>query len=146
MAVGGERDVEWGRREGGAELRGLADEVKEAVAQQGLATGKADLLNTKRDEDAQQAGVVGERELGVLCAVRAGAAVDTAVVAAVGDREPEVGDGAAVRVAQAKAIGRVRERRRCGGLEDGGGRSSSGFECSGKVNRKQLTANRRSGA
>jgi hypothetical protein len=54
-----------------------------------------------------------------LRAVVASAAVDTAVVAAVGDGDAEVGDGAAVAVGQALRAG---EWRRCCSGRDGLGR------------------------
>jgi outer membrane lipoprotein SlyB len=47
--------------------------------------------------------VVGDGEFGVLGALVAGAAVDALVVAAVGDGDAQIGDGAAEGVAQTRA-------------------------------------------
>src|SRR6185437_399696 len=83
------------------QLRDFANERGEIAAQQRLAAGEADFFDAERDEDADDAQVVGERQFAVLRAVIAGAAVDAAVVAAIGDGDAQVGDGAAVAVGQA---------------------------------------------
>ena len=77
-------------------LRQLADEVDHALAQQRLSAGDADFLDSKFDaEHARHAQIVGKRQIAVERALVPGAAVDTLVVAAVGDRDPQIGDGAA---------------------------------------------------
>ena len=109
VAVGGEGDIEgdpagaWGSigEIGRAHLCQLTDHLDEAVAKQRLAAGQPDLFDAQRDEDADHAQVVCDGELGVLRALVAGAAVDALVVAAVGDGDAKIGDGAAVAVAQA---------------------------------------------
>jgi hypothetical protein len=122
MAVGSEGDVEWCGGVRGLELGGFADEVEQALAEGGFAAGEANFFNAQRNEDAQDAGVVGQGQLGEGCAVVARAAVNAAVVAAVGDGEPEVGQDAAVAVGEARCA--VREKGGRGDLEDGkqGGR------------------------
>ena len=94
MAVGGERDVEFVAI-GGAQLGQLADEIDHALAQQRLAAGDADFLDSKSDQHARHAQIVGKRQIAVERALVPGAAVNTLVVAAVGDRDPQIGDGAA---------------------------------------------------
>ena len=81
MAVGRQRDIQR-RHKLRAELGSLADKIQQALTQQRLAASEPDLLNAQGDEDTQDAGVVRDRQLGVLGAVFAGAAVDAAIVAA----------------------------------------------------------------
>ena len=98
MAVGGERDVERARRRfgvGRAELGEVANEIHDAFAQKRLAAGEANLGDAHPDKHARHAQIVGERQVAVERALVAGAAIDTLVVAAVGDGDPQVGDGAA---------------------------------------------------
>ncbi len=117
-AVGGEGDVEWIGGEGRMEFRGGTDEVEEAIAEERLAAGEANFLDAERDEEAKDAGVVVEGELGGLGSAGPGAAVDAAEVAAAGDGEAEVGEGAAVAVDQARFRGNGGGR--CG-IENGDG-------------------------
>ena len=97
MAVGGQRDVEglaavlvWR-----AELREVANEIHYAFAQKRLAAGEAYLGDAHPNQHARHAQIVGERQVAIERALIAGAAIDTLVVAAVGDGDPQVGDGAA---------------------------------------------------
>ena len=87
--------------EGGAEPGEFGDHLDQAGAEQGFAAGEANFFDAERDHEADHADVVGDGEFGVLRAFVAGAAVDALVVAAVGDGDAEVGDGAAEGVAQA---------------------------------------------
>ena len=80
---------------GGAQLGQLADEIDHALAQQRLAAGDADFLDSKSDQHARHAQIVGEWQIAIERALVPGAAVNTLVVAAVGDRDPQIGDGAA---------------------------------------------------
>ena len=107
VAVGGEGDVEGGAGEG-AQGREGADEVKKAGAEEGFAPGEADFFNAQRDEEADEAEVVGDGELGEEGPLVAGAAVNAAVVAAIGNGDAEIGDGAAEAVAQDRC-----RRERC---------------------------------
>jgi hypothetical protein len=103
-------------RVAGAQLGDLTDERREVAAEQRFAAGKPHLLDAERDEDADDAQVIGERQLAVLGAIGASAAVDTAVVAAVCDGDAQVGDGAAVAVGQAPGVLQWGE---CGSGRDG---------------------------
>jgi hypothetical protein len=123
VAVGGERDVEGigvcvegrtpssaparhlepatpdGRASGasinlGSQLRELAHELDYAFAQERLAAGEADFRDPHADQHARHAEVIVEGKIAVERAFVAGAAVDTLVVAAVGDGDPQVGDAA----------------------------------------------------
>ena len=117
VAVGGEGDVEGGAGEGAQGGEG-ADEVEEAGAEEGLAAGETDFFDAERDEEADEAEVIGDGELGEEGTLVAGTAVDAAIVAAVGDGDAEVSDGAAVAVAQG-----LEDRRRAVGR---GGRDGEG--------------------
>ena len=78
-----------------AQLGQLADEFDYALAQQRLAAGDADLLDSESGKHARHAQVVGKRQIAVERAFVPRAAVDTLVVAAIGDGDPQIGDGAA---------------------------------------------------
>ena len=110
MAVGGQRDVELFAI-GGAQLGQLADEIDHALAQQRLAAGDADLLDSKPDQHARHAQIVGKRQVAVERALVPGAAVNTLVVAAIGDRDPQIGDGAAEFVGESHAYAAGHGRR-----------------------------------
>src|SRR5690348_1304659 len=99
MAVGGEGQVKWfaGR---GSKRGQVAEQIGEALAEQRLSSGKADLLDAEADEDADQPEVVRDGKLRILRALVAGSAVDAAVVAAVSNRDAQVGNGAPVAVSQ----------------------------------------------
>ena len=100
VAVGGERDVEWARRRlpcGVERKLGLssAHELDYALAQQRLAAGEANFRDPHADQHPRHAQIIGERQVAVERAFVAGAAIDTLVIAAIGDGDPQVGDGAA---------------------------------------------------
>ena len=104
MAVGGDGDVEWltaGCAPGGE----FANHFYEIAAEEGFAAGEADFFNAEGDEVADEVEVFFGFEFGVLGAYIAGTAVDAFVVAAVGDGDAEVGDGAAVAVYHARLRG-----------------------------------------
>ncbi len=81
-------------------LRELLDHLDEAAAKEGFAAGEANLFDAEIDKGADHAEVVVDAQLGEVGALVAGAAVDAAVVAAIGDGDAEVGDGAAELVAE----------------------------------------------
>jgi hypothetical protein len=91
-----------GGGEGGADLGKLPNEVDEASPEERFASGEANLLDAEGDKEADDAEVVGDGELVVKSAFITGAAVNTTVVAAVGDGDAKVGDGATEAVAQTK--------------------------------------------
>src|SRR5713101_8311898 len=97
MAVGGHGKVF------DAHFMQMRDEIFDAIADQRLATGHADLANAKTQEDFPQTLEFRPAQEFVLGAVLFGvgrAAVDAAEVAAVGDRNPQVGDGTIELVVQ----------------------------------------------
>src|SRR5258708_33224828 len=73
----------------------MRDEIFDAMADQRLATGHADFANAKTKEDLTQALELSPAQEFIFRAVLFGVgrtAVDAAEVAAVGDRNPQVGD------------------------------------------------------
>src|SRR5262249_34963666 len=100
MAICGDRHIQLAAIQC-SQLRQLADKPHHAAPQQRLATGDAYFLNPKRDQQPHHAQILGKAQLGILCAVIPGAAIDALVVAPVGDCDSDVGDVAAVFVAQA---------------------------------------------
>src|SRR5260370_25385977 len=81
----------------------MRDEIFDAIADQRLATGHAYLANAKTQEDLPQALEFRPAQEFILRAVLFGvgrAAVNAAEVAAVGDRNPQVGDGTIELVVQ----------------------------------------------
>ena len=77
------------------------DQGNDVLAQQRLASGQAYLLNPQADENPDQAQVILHSQLGKLGALGAGAAVHALVVAAVGDGDAQIGDGASEFVSKA---------------------------------------------
>ena len=94
MAVGSQRNFRL-LSLGGAQLSEVANKLHDALAQQRLAAGQANLGDAEANQDARHAQIIGEGQVGVERALVTGAAVDALVVAAVGDGDPQVGDGAA---------------------------------------------------
>jgi len=95
VAVRGERDLldPGGRAD-------VAHHVEEVLAEGGLAAGEPDAPDAERGEDRDQPGEIGARER-VLAALRPRRrAVAALEVAAVGERQPEVGDPAPLGVEQ----------------------------------------------
>jgi hypothetical protein len=103
MPVGGECNIERLTRER-SQLRKLADEVNQAFAQQRLATRQADFFNAAGDEQARNPEVIRKWQIAVERALIAGAAIDALIVAAVGDRDPQVGNVAPEFVAQTQLL------------------------------------------
>ena len=87
-----------------------------ALAQQRLAAGDADLLDSESDQHSRHAQIVGERQIAVERALVPGAAVNTLVVAAIGDRDPQIGDGAAEFVGERHVSLALGIQRLAGGL------------------------------
>src|ERR1700682_5085637 len=94
MAIGGERNVEFVSVDS-SEARQLAHEFDHATAQQWLSTSYADFFDSEADQHSRHAQVVAEGQIAEQRALVSGAAVNTLVIATVGDRNPEVSDGAA---------------------------------------------------
>ena len=99
MAVGGERQVKRiaGER---AQTRQLLDQLSQPAAQQRLAAGEADLLDSQADKELDEAEVFVDAQFGILRAHFACAAVNALVVAAVGDGDAEIVDDAPVAIGQ----------------------------------------------
>src|SRR5262249_36207230 len=87
-------------------------EIDQTVAQQRLTAGQAHFFDAQANKDADQPQIVGEGKLGVERAFIAGAAVDTAVIAAVGDADPQIGNVPPVFVAKAHGF-RFNSASRC---------------------------------
>src|SRR5438270_5610559 len=90
----------------GPQVRQLADKIHHAVSQQRLSAGNADFLNPLGDEEPHHSEIVCHRQVSVDRALIPGTAIDTLVVAAIGDRDPQIGDGAAVLVSEADCVSR----------------------------------------
>src|SRR5262249_16499461 len=100
VAVGGDGQIEL-CAVCGAKPGQFTDKIHQAVAQQRLTAGKPHLSHPKLDENLYQTQVIGERQVRVERSFVSGAAVDTLVIAAVGDADAKVSDKASVFVAQA---------------------------------------------
>src|SRR5262249_36379448 len=81
-------------------LRNFANEIRQMRTQQRLAAGDAHLLDAQIHENSRQAEVISKRQLSVEGAFISGAAINTLIVAAVGDRDAQVGDGASELICQ----------------------------------------------
>src|SRR5579872_2178769 len=77
---------------GTPQLGQLANEIDDPAAQQRFATGEPNLRNPHVREYTRHAKVVGEWEIAVERTFVAGPAVNTLVVATIGDRDPQVSD------------------------------------------------------
>src|SRR5579864_5906801 len=103
MSVGGE-----GKFDGfavltsirGSKMGEFADKIDNAIPQQRFPAGDTDLCNPHSHQHARHAQVIGEWQVTVERSLVAGAAIDTLVIAAVGDGDPQVGDSAAEFVAK----------------------------------------------
>jgi hypothetical protein len=93
MTVGGHGEIEFFAISG-AQRRQLANELNHAVAQQWFSTGQTDFLNPKAREYSSHAQVVGKGQLTVQRSFIPRAAIDTPVVAAIRDRDPQIGNRA----------------------------------------------------
>src|SRR5207248_7472391 len=88
------------------------------MAQERLTTGDAHLFDALRDEQPHHAQIIRHGQIGVNSSFIPGAAVDTLVVTAVGDRDPQIGDGAAVLVSEADCVPRSWLSRLVSGFEN----------------------------
>jgi len=97
MAVGGERDVE--RLTIGifchAQSRQFLHKIDHAFSKQRLTAGEANLRDPHADQHPRHAQIVGKRQVAIKRAFVAGAAVNALVIAAIGNRDSQIGDAAA---------------------------------------------------
>jgi hypothetical protein len=100
VAVGGEGKIER-LPVNGAKAGEFTDEIDEAAAQERLAAGEADLGDAEGDEKADEAEVLLNAKLGILRANFPSAAVDTLIVAAVGDGDAQVVNHPAMAISEA---------------------------------------------
>ena len=105
VAVCGERDVERVGMCGRLELRQLANEIDNAIAQQRFASREPNFCDAHADQHARHAQVILEGQVAVERAFVTRPAVDTFVVAAVGDGDSQVSDGAAEFVGEGHGAG-----------------------------------------
>src|SRR5713101_4740100 len=94
VAVRGHRDVEFFARKR-EQIGQFPHELHDAFAQQRLSSGQPDLGNPEADQNARHPQIIFKGQLGIGRAIRSGPAIDTAVVAAVRDRNTEVVNRAA---------------------------------------------------
>ena len=99
MAVSGNRQVQFGALDG-AQPRQFAHQLGQIAAQQRFAARQPNLVDAKRDEYTRHAQIILARQLGKERALIARAAVDATIIAAVGDRDPQVRDLAAMLIGQ----------------------------------------------
>ena len=105
--------------EGRADGAQIPDEVEQTGTQQGFTAGQPHLLDAEVDHQPDHRGIVRNRKLGAAKSMLASPAVDAAIVATIGDGDPQVGDRTAEAVAQTRrqrhALQRGnRERHRTG--------------------------------
>ena len=74
------RQVERISAETCAQFRRLADQFYQSLSQQGFATSQPHLFDAQVDEDAGQAQVIRDRQLGILCTLVASPAINAAIV------------------------------------------------------------------
>ena len=99
MAVGGEGQIK--RFAGnGAQAGEFADEFDQPAAQQRFAAGEANFGDAQRDKKLDEPQVLFDAQLGILRADFPSTAVDTLVVAAVGDGDAQIMNDPAVAVGQ----------------------------------------------
>ena len=103
MAVGSDRNIEWLAFER-LHCAQLGHHLHDALAQQRLASGETDLCDPQADKHASHAEIVGDRHLGKLRTIVARAAIDAPVVAAIGNRDPQVADAPSEFVGEKHAI------------------------------------------
>ena len=80
--------------------RELSDQIEQAVAKKRLAAGETNFCDAEIDEEADEAQILVDGQLGILRADFAGAAVDAFVIATVGDGDAQIVDGSAVAVGE----------------------------------------------
>ncbi len=93
MSVRRDGEVEW-LSVNRTQRRQFADKFHYAFSQERLASGDAHFTDPHAGEDSRHSEVVGERKVAVERALISGAAVNALIVAAVGDGNAQVGDGA----------------------------------------------------
>src|SRR6185437_15458289 len=76
---------------------------REATAKQWFATGNADLSDAERRQHPRHTQIVRERKIAVERALITRPAIDTFVIAAVGNGNPQIGNGAAEFVSKGHA-------------------------------------------
>jgi hypothetical protein len=77
-----------------AQLSKLADEIHNTSAQKRLPSGEANFFDPQRNQNPRHAEIFGKVQVAIEGAFVAGAAVDTTIVASVGDGNPQVGNAA----------------------------------------------------
>ena len=92
---------------GGAQFGQLADEIHHSLAQKRLAAGNTDFLDSEPDQHTCHAQIVSKRQIAIERALVPGAAVNTLVVAAIGDRDSQIGDGAAEFVGKSHSFSQL---------------------------------------
>ena len=86
------------------QLGQFPNEINHAAAQEWLTPGKADFLDPERRQYSRHAQIVGKRQVAVQRAFVARTTVDTLVVTAIRNRDPQVGDGAAEFVGEGQLL------------------------------------------
>src|SRR5246127_4027330 len=76
------------------QLRQLAHELYDAMTQQRFAAGKSNLGDTHSHQHPSHAQIIREGKIPVERAFISGAAIDTLVIAAIGDGDPQIGNRA----------------------------------------------------
>ena len=97
MAVGGDASECRGRRRSAAcaASERFAHKINNPLPQQRLPARQPYLRDSQRNHHARHAQIIVKRQLSIKRAFVARPAIDTLVVAAVSDRDPQIGDGAA---------------------------------------------------
>src|SRR5260370_23454965 len=88
-----------------SQLSQLANKLHYTFAQQRLATRQTDLGDPHPHEHAHHAQIIRERQVCVERAFISRAAVNTLIVAAIGDGDPQIGYGATEFVGKSQALG-----------------------------------------
>jgi hypothetical protein len=93
MTVGGHGEIKFFSIRG-AQLRKFPYEINDSIAQQRFSSGETDFLDPERRKYSSHAQVIGKGQLTVQRAFIPRAAIDTPVVAAIRDRDPQIGNRA----------------------------------------------------
>ena len=94
MPIGGNRQIKLFAIQG-TKCGQVADKIDQSVTQQRLTASEPDFFNAQLNKDPHQSQVIRKWQFGILRAFISGAAIDTLVVAAIGNGNPQIGDGAA---------------------------------------------------
>src|SRR5208283_2042556 len=105
MAIRGQRNLRL-RAVHRAQLGKVANKVDDSATQQRLTARQPNFRNPKRNQDARHAQVIGKRKFGIGYAVRPRSAIDAPVVAAIGDRDPQIVNGAPEFVGEKHVVSR----------------------------------------